>query len=320
MANDARCPIWGTFLQEQSANSSDGRRVDSPRAGGQYFIAGTAHAMLSDKNDSEKARLTSWLIDQRRLGEVCPEIETTTIEQAVRRRPLSPRKRADRLLQHIASALSHVADEFSVYQNETNPESQRRLACSECVRADELYYLEDYLENQGWIEKKYDNMASTYRVSVDGHARLAALEQSDTRSSKAFVAMWFTESTKEVWEQAIRPGIEEAGYVALRIDQEEHINKIDDEIVAALRRAPFIVADFTHGRDGARGGVYYEAGFAHGRGTPVIFSCRRDVIDEIHFDTRQYNHIVWEPEKLDEFRRRLTTRICAVVGDGPLER
>ncbi len=129
--------------------------------------------------------------------------------------------------------------------------------------------------------------------------------------------MWFDESMDEVWENAIKPGIEDAGYEAIRIDRKEHLNKIDDEIVAELRRARFVVADFTQGDDGARGGVYYEAGFAHGRDLPVIFSCREDVIEELHFDTRQYPHVVWEPEKLDEFRDGLTKRICAVIGDGP---
>ena len=79
------------------------------------------------------------------------------------------------------------------------------------------------------------------------------------------------------------------------------------------------MADFTQGRDGARGGVYYRAGFAHVMGLPVIFTCRKDVIDEgpIHFDTRQYNHIVWEtPEKL---RKRLAERIRAIIGDRPSE-
>ena len=106
-------------------------------------------------------------------------------------------------------------------------------------------------------------------------------------------------------------------YEAVRIDRKEHVNKIDDEIIAELRRARFVVADFTHGDGGPRGGVYYEAGFAHGRNIPVIFSCRKDVIEKVHFDTRQYNHIVWELLKLDEFRRGLATRICAVIGDGP---
>ena len=102
----------------------------------------------------------------------------------------------------------------------------------------------------------------------------------------------------------------------MRIDRKEHVNKIDDEIVAEIRRARFVVADFTHGDTGARGGVYYEAGFAHGLDIPVIFTCRKDRLDDVHFDTRQYNHIVWEtPEELQD---RLAKRIAAVLGDGPI--
>ena len=129
--------------------------------------------------------------------------------------------------------------------------------------------------------------------------------------------MWFDGSMNGVWENAIRPGIEDSGYEAVRIDRKEHVNKIDDEIIAELRRARFVVADFTQGKDGPRGGVYYEAGFAHGRDIPVVFSCRKDAVEKVHFDTRQYNHIVWEAGKLDEFRDRLTKRIGAVIGDGP---
>ena len=129
--------------------------------------------------------------------------------------------------------------------------------------------------------------------------------------------MWFDPSMDEVWENAIQPGIEDAGYEPMRIDRKEHVNRIDDEIIAELRRARFVVADFTQGNDGPRGGVYHEAGFAHGRNIPVIFSCHKDAIEKVHFDTRQYNHIVWEAKKLDEFRDRLTKRISAVIGDGP---
>ena len=63
------------------------------------------------------------------------------------------------------------------------------------------------------------------------------------------------------------------------------------------------------------GGVYYEAGFAHGLDIPVIFCCRKDVLEKVHFDTRQYNHIVWE--KPEELREKLANRIAAVIGDGP---
>ena len=191
-----------------------------------------------------------------------------------------------------------------------------RMAWSESIRFEEVTYLVDYLEGRAWIEHPHPEL-SFYRISVEGYARLAEIEEAATDSSEAFVAMWFDKSMNEVWENAIKRGIEEAGYEAVRIDHKEHVNKIDDEIIAELRRARFVVADFTQGDDGPRGGVYYEAGFAHGRNVPVIFSCRKDVIEKVHFDTRQYNHIVWEAEKLDEFRDHLTKRICAVIGDGP---
>lgn len=123
------------------------------------------------------------------------------------------------------------------------------------------------------------------------------------------------ESMTKAYEDGIRPAIEEAGYVALRIDQKEHINKIDDEIIAEIRRSGFLVADFTQGCEGARGGVYYEAGFAHALGIQVIFTCHRDSLNELHFDTEHYNHIVWSSE--EELHKKLKNRILAVIGEGP---
>lgn len=97
--------------------------------------------------------------------------------------------------------------------------------------------------------------------------------------------------------------------------EKEHLNKIDDEIIAEIRRSKFLIADFTEGDTGARGGVYYEAGFAHGLNIPVIFTCRSDTFSKVHFDTRQYPHIIWDtPEQLS---KRLVRRICAVIGTGP---
>ena len=127
--------------------------------------------------------------------------------------------------------------------------------------------------------------------------------------------MWFHESTDEAFERGIKPAVEDTGYRPLRIDQKEHLNKIDDEIIAELRRSRFLVADFTHGSDGARGGVYYEAGFAHGLDLPVIFACKDDAVETLHFDTEHYNHIVWSTP--EELREKLKNRILAVIGEGP---
>ena len=178
---------------------------------------------------------------------------------------------------------------------------------------DEIKFFVSSLKTKGWIEEPTDG---EYKLTVEGYTHLEELKHPAPVSSQGFVAIWFDDSMTKAWRAGIKPAIEDAGYKALRIDQKEHANKIDDEIIAEIRRSRFIVADFTHGDDGPRGGVYYEAGFAHGLGIPVIFTCRRDALEKVHFDTRQYNHIVWETP--EELRRRLATRIAAVVGDGPL--
>lgn len=119
----------------------------------------------------------------------------------------------------------------------------------------------------------------------------------------------------EAYQDGIAPAIEDCGWLPVRIDQKEHSNKIDDEIIAELRRARFVVADFTSEPEKPRGGVYFEAGFALGLGVPVIWTCRADLIEQVHFDTRQYNHITWDSAR--DLRVRLTHRIGAVIGHCP---
>lgn len=77
----------------------------------------------------------------------------------------------------------------------------------------------------------------------------------------------------------------------------------------------FVLADFT----GHRGGVYYEAGFAQGLGLDVIWTCRSDHVEELHFDIRQYNCITWDQTDLNNFRQKIRNRIEAVFGEGPLK-
>ena len=56
---------------------------------------------LQTLDDATKAHLTSWLIDQRRLGEESPLITPKTIEDAKQRRDLPVYERADRFLSPI---------------------------------------------------------------------------------------------------------------------------------------------------------------------------------------------------------------------------
>ena len=312
------CPIWNIAAFGKSEVDRDGRLMDSPRAGGRYFIARTAIACLTQLDERGKARLTSWLVDQRRLGVKCPEIDSNTITMAKQQKDLSVHDRADRLLQYIEDQTVEIGKQCGF-----TPEEMLKTAIgawSESLSHEEVHYLLKYLDKQGWIAlREYPpgkyNIEVGYTLTVEGYARLAELETANANSTKGFVAMWFDESTNEAWEKGIKLGIEDAGYEAVRIDQKEHVNKIDDEIIAEIKRSRFVVADFTQGEDGARGGVYYEAGFAHGLGIEVFFTCREDALQNVHFDTRQYNHIVWKTP--EELRERLAARISAVIKDGP---
>ena len=313
MNEESRCPIWGTPASGESLFEEFEERIDSPRAGGRYSISEQAIKRLPQIDDRVKARLTTWLVDQRRLGVKCPEILQQTIMEAEQGRDLSVHDRADRLLQYIGDQTVEIGVFFWF-----RPEDMFNTAIaawSESVNEHEVDYLLDYLCVQCWTKRRNSTYPDEYTLTVEGYARLAELGTANAESSQGFVAMWFDKSTDEAWEQGIKLGIEEAGYEAVRIDQKEHTNKIDDEIIAEIRRSRFVVADFTQGKDGARGGVYYEAGFAHGLGIEVIFTCREDALQKVHFDTRQYNHIVWETP--EELRQRLAARISAVIGDGP---
>jgi hypothetical protein len=123
--------------------------------------------------------------------------------------------------------------------------------------------------------------------------------------------MWLNDSMKSVYDKGLSLGIRNAGFSPMLIPEKEHANKIDDEIIAEIRRSAFIVADFT----GQRQNVYFETGFAIGFGLPVIWTCRQHDLKNLHFDIRQYNCIDWKDEQ--DLAGRLQRRVEAMLGRGP---
>jgi len=62
--------------------------------------------------------------------------------------------------------------------------------------------------------------------------------------------------------------------------------------------------------------AHFEAGFALGLDLPVIWTCRKDHMKDLHFDIRQFNCIDWEDA--EDLAIRLEKRIRAIVGSGSL--
>jgi len=146
------------------------------------------------------------------------------------------------------------------------------------------------------------------RLAREGYQRIDELRRTGRDSNQAFVAMWFDAQMDEAWKEGIKPALEEdTGWKALHMGALEHNEKIDDRMIAEIRRSGLLVADLT----GHRQNVYFEAGFAMGLGIPVIYTCREDEAsdEKVQFDTRQYKYISWtEPTDL---RQKLRERIEA---------
>jgi nucleoside 2-deoxyribosyltransferase len=143
-------------------------------------------------------------------------------------------------------------------------------------------------------------------LTFEGYKKVEELIRNRPKGDQFFVAMSFAPELNDAFDNGIYIAVDEAKYKTIRVDREQHNDKIDDKIISEIRRSSLLVADVTMHRQG----VYFEAGFAMGLGIPVIWTCRDTDIDEAHFDTRQYNHIVWSnPQELKE---KLLDRINAL--------
>lgn len=232
-------------------------------------------------------------------------------------------------LEQINLLLNHIAERTEVGQ-QTEEESWSRWAARLGLR-DEQHFSMMIGLLQEFVQRPMhdgDRKRSALRLTYEGWKHADTLRRRPGRSNQAFVAMWFHPEVQGAFDKGIRPALEDTHHTPYRVDQGAHNNKIDDEIVAQIRRSRVVIVDMT----GARPSVYFEAGFAMGLGIPVIWCCNSswktlkvdlcadsDQIerqapcrwtDMLAFDTRQYNFIFWKD--FEDLRIRLRDRIRAL--------
>ena len=323
------CPIWkDTEAWVDRSFGTGDEWYYSPRAGGVFHAEYIEDRDFFPRNREIRIKVSRWVYDKNRIGEI-GHLTYQEVRKIERQERLRIEQRMDRLLRCFAELPAQVSLGLCTSGRDdhiSRNELQIVCAATECQTDQECDWLMSAAVERGLLESRQAAGSEVYQfLTPAGVQRLEELETKAVDSEQAFVAMWFDESVSEAYEKGIEPAIRDSGYKPLRIDKKEHNNKIDDEIIAEIRRSRFVVCDFTcglieHGGKQIaipRGGVYYEAGFAQGLGIPVIWMCHADHIEHVHFDTRQFNHITWNtPEKL---REKLRNRIGAVIGDGPLK-
>ncbi len=125
------------------------------------------------------------------------------------------------------------------------------------------------------------------------------------------------EETEFLWEEVYKSTIEETGFRAIRIDEEEDGRSMHAQIVEYLKFSPLIVADITLSRPNC----YWEVGFAMGQNkySNLILCCREDhnpdsnaynpETNKVHFDVNTYYVIWWTQAKLADFKQELKRKI-----------
>lgn len=315
----APCPICQTSAEDRFDIFTNNHAINCPRCGTYRIERVWAHRLRNQslKFEARTAANASGYLRENQ-GYLVSKTDVSEGTGFLRNlRQPSVVERAMKLLRYIAGQLPNVGKPIQF----PLPLDDRKVGGNPAFDDDILTsvtWSENEEETHFLRDQFLDKHLGFIRNGQITPAGWVALEEAATRTdeSLAFVAMWFDDSLKPAFTEAIEPAIRDAGYKAERMDMEEHTDPIDDKMMADIRRAKFIVADLTAHRQN----VYFEAGFALGLGKQVIWLIREDAKDDKSFDVRQYNFIYWKPDELPALRERLKNRILGSsgIGQGPL--
>jgi hypothetical protein len=314
MAEQRPCDICGNqaeYSMTRDSSQSWHRVVRRCPRCGEFEFDGSA-GLPKNPSIDEMVRLSGWVREQNAFGVVPVPITRETWHRVTHMQPPGRRERANRALGMIARKHPDVRWIINVTEVANELELQGVTYSRTSDEATQLLYIlldDEYLK---WapggspLSGRTDGL-----LTPKGLLAAEALGASGSNSAQGFVARWFDNSLQDAWTNGFHPGIRAAGFRPVRIDKEDYIGGVSDEIMAQIRRSRFVVADYT----GRRNGVYFEAGFASGLGLSVIPTCRADEIDTLHFDIKHLNTLLWNTST--ELAEGLNRRIRAVVGIGP---
>jgi hypothetical protein len=319
MTRQIICPICAQPTNQTKRLPDRGITIFDCPVCGEYGLTGFASIELEGMPKEDKAKLSVYFRERylRQEPTITLSIEThpagtidipvVGIDDILKVGfPPSISERLDRGLQNIRRLSSHLGASITLDVAKDYPVL---FATNE----DEFCFILATLKAAGFIDVTGAHPLSNISLTFAGWNRIAELERvTPTKDSKqAFVAMWFDGSLDKAYSAGIANAVRSAGYEPLRVDLKEHNEKICDTIIAEIRKSRFLVADIT----GTRSGVFFEAGYALGMGLKVIWTCKESHKDELdkHFDTRQYNHIIWTDEH--DLHEKLRRRIQATITD-----
>jgi nucleoside 2-deoxyribosyltransferase len=302
------CPICKLAGDVREKHDGAGRHVIGCPRCGDFAISGTAFAVASQCDKDLK--LSAWLRSRQGTGAI-PFIASGTPEQVKSGIPSYTVGEKQTL------ALNAIASRTEYAGKSVNLAPHLDFVLGWCGSEEEFVFILGAIRDRGLLSlgdvlDAGDSFSLEATVTAAGWDYLDTVARTPILSQQGFVAMSFAPDLTRAWSIGIEPAVRSSGYAPFRVDVAPHIDRIDAKIVSEIRKSRFLVADVT----GQRPGVYFEAGFAIGLDIPVFWSVREDQLKDVHFDTRQYRHIVWKDE--EELCEQLGDLLVAVLGRGPV--
>lgn len=265
-------------------------------------------------------KLQCYLREQNNLLNVVPLITKKLIEQVLTSRDKTLQEQFNLLIKNLSKFIRKFSN-ISDLQLEL-------LMIDSWVQKD---YQHDYYVLGKLFEKAYNmellisepnygySIPLNYGVTIQrakdftikGLEYLESIDLKNKNSNKIFLAFKFVEN-KETFEEIkrfIENDIEDIKFQAVIVNQDttEHNEKISDKIIAELKGARMIVADFSaHSPN-----VYFEAGYAMGMNIPVIWTCHTEHLEDMAFDVSHFPVIGWED--INDFKEKLRDRILRLI-------
>lgn len=320
--NNCECPIWGTpaILSHPDGNiDTELYYYDSPRAGGKFVVSKQSLIELNDKiskNNSIRHKITTWIKSKQTSTEINgPNIDNSILEIIEKNKVLSFSQRRKMLFNFFIS--KNIEYQFILPNLVEDEESNENFNYEKYIdfcnfhlsyeskepRGTDWKDFYKILFDQNYFIKSSETTERYFTFSAKYYEYIEKLQTEYVNSSNAFVAMWFSDETKQFYSEGVEIALEKCGYEKpFRVDKKHHSNKIDDEIIAMIMQSKLIIVDMTCGfvintnnekQYVPRGGVYYEAGYAKGLDRSVIWTCHKDCLSQLHFDIRQYNMLQW---------------------------
>lgn len=308
-----KCPVCNSELTTPSTNSSGNIFVYNCENCGHFtidesfrgFNSGNRHLIAGYLNETQN----DYLFNKERIDNLNKENTEKLLSSSLI--PKTSMQRLDKFLLNLYRQGKDFKIRFS-YQ---------KLIPQIAYAKDreELYQMIRSLCDLGYIIERNYAGDDGYDITIKGLEHAESLLTENKLSTKAFIAMKFSEEMKSVKENSIKPAVSNCGFEAFTVDEEEHNEDITDRIISGIKTSRFVIADFTENNHG----VYYEAGYAKGLGIQVIKTCRKDWFDnpavdekgkkvnKLHFDIEHDNLILWENEK--DLAEKLEARIRATI-------